>query len=139
MTQTRPDDILEGTTRRVFRYVYRQHDPVGIHDIQRGLGFSSPSLAHYHVSKLLKVGLLREEGEGYTVNKTVFENMIRLRKTAFPLQAAYATFFLAAMIILLTFMRPNSLFSSYVFGVVVAGAGFLISALEAYRAARAPY
>ena len=139
MTQTKPDDILEGTTRRVFRYVYRQHDPVGIHDIQRGLGFSSPSLAHYHVSKLLKAGLLREEGEGYTVNKTVFENMIRFRKTALPLQAAYATFFLAAMVVLLTVMRPSSLFSSYVFGVAVAGIGFLISAFETYKAARVPY
>ena len=139
MTQTRPDDILEGTTRRVFRYVYRQHDPVGIHDIQRGLGFSSPSLAHYHVSKLLKAGLLKEEGDGYTVNKAVFENMIRFRKTAIPLQAAYATFFLGAMVILLTVMRPGSLFSSYVFGVVVAGVGFLISAFETYKAARAPY
>ena len=107
MTQSKPEDILEGTTRRVFRYVYRQHDPVGIHDIQRGLGFSSPSLAHYHVSKLLKAGLLKEEGEGYTVNKTVFENKIRLRKTTLPLQAAYATFFLAAMNIKLTIMRPD--------------------------------
>ena len=139
MTQSKPDDVLEGTTRRVFRYVYRQHDPVGIHDIQRGLGFSSPSLAHYHVSKLLKAGLLKEEGEGYAVNKTVFENMIRLRKTALPLQAAYATFFLAAIIALLTVMRPSSLFSSYVFGVAVAGIGFLISAFETYKAARAPY
>lgn len=139
MAQTKPDDILEGTTRRVFRYVYRQHDPVGIHDIQRGLGFSSPSLAHYHVSKLLNAGLLKEEGEGYTVNKTVFENMIRFRKTALPLHAAYATFFLAAMIILLTVMRPSSLVSSYVFGVVVAGVGLLISTFETYKATRAPY
>ena len=100
---------------------------------------SSPSLAHYHVSKLLKAGLLREEGEGYAVNKTVFENMIRFRKTALPLQAAYAIFFLTAMVVLLTVMRPNSLFSSYVFGVVVAAAGFLFSAFEAYKAARAPY
>lgn len=119
--------------------MYRQHDPVGIHDIQRGLGLSSPSLAHYHVSKLLKAGLLKEEGEGYTVNKTVFENMIRLRKTALPLQAAYATFFLAAVIVLLTVMRPGPLLSSYVFGVVVAGTGFGISAFEAYKAARTPY
>ena len=139
MSESKPDDILEGTTRRVFRYIYRQHDPVGIHDIQRGLGLSSPSLAHYHVSKLLKAGLLREEGEGYAVNKTVFENMIRFRKTALPLQAAYAIFFLTAMVVLLTVMRPNSLFSSYVFGVVVAAAGFLFSAFEAYKAARAPY
>ena len=123
----------------MFRYVYRQHNPVGIHDIQRGLGLSSPSLAHYHVGKLMKAGLLKEQGEGYTVNKTVFENMIRLRKTALPLQAAYATFFLAALIVLLTVMRPESLLSSYVFGVVVATAGFAISAFEAYKAARAPY
>jgi len=139
LSETKPDDILEGTTRRVFRYVYRQHDPVGIHDIQRGLGLSSPSLAHYHVSKLMKAGLLKEESEGYTVNKTVFENMIRFKKTALPLQAAYAVFFLAAVILLLTVMRPNFLFSSYVFGVVVAGAGFVISAFETYKAARAPY
>jgi len=139
LTQDKPEDILEGTTRRVFRYVYRQHGPVGIHDIQRGLGFSSPSLAHYHVSKLLKAGLLKEEGEGYTVNKTVFENMIRLRKTTFPLQAAYATFFLAALMVLVTVMRPESLFSSYIFGVVVAATGFVISAFEAYKTTRAPY
>ena len=139
MSETKPDDILEGTTRRVFRYVYRQHDPVGIHDIQRGLRLSSPSLAHYHVSKLLKAGLLKEEGEGYTVNKTVFENMVRLRKTVLPLQAAYATFFLAAVVILLTVMRPSSWFSSYVFGIVVAAGGFVISAFETYKAARAPY
>ena len=100
---------------------------------------SSPSLAHYHVSKLLKSGLLKEEGEGYAVNKTVFENMIRLRKTALPFQAAYATFFLTATVVLLVVMRPSSLFSSYVFGVVVAGVGLLISAFETYRAARAQY
>ena len=139
MSESKPDDILEGTTRRVFRYVYRQREPVGIHDIQRGLGLSSPSLAHYHVSKLLKAGLPKEEGEGYSVNKVVFENMIRLRKTVLPLQAAYATFFLAAVIVLLTVMRPDTLLSSYVFGMVVAVVGFAVSAFETYKAARAPY
>jgi hypothetical protein len=139
LSESKPDDILEGTTRRVFRYVYRQREPVGIHDIQRGLGLSSPSLAHYHVSKLLKAGLPKEEGEGYSVNKVVFENMIRLRKTVLPLQAAYATFFLAAVIVLLTVMRPDTLLSSYVFGMVVAVVGFAVSAFETYKAARAPY
>ena len=96
-------------------------------------------MAHYHVSKLLKAELVKEEGEGYTVNKIVFENMIRFRKTALPLQTAYVVFFLAALVVLLTVMRPDSLLSSYVFGVIVSGVGFAVSAFEAYKAARAPY
>jgi DNA-binding transcriptional ArsR family regulator len=133
------DDILEGTTRKVFRFVYRQHDPVGIHDIQRGMGLSSPSVAYYHVTKLLKAGLLKEEGDGYTVNKSVFENMIRLNKTVLPLQTGYAAFFLAALIILVTVLKPDQLFPSYVFGVMVVGAALVVTAYEAYKAARAPY
>ncbi|MGD0395545.1 MAG: winged helix-turn-helix domain-containing protein [Nitrososphaerales archaeon] len=138
MSETKPDDILEGTTRKVFRFVHRQRKPVGIHDIQRGLGLSSPSVAHYHVGKLLKAGLLKEDGEGYTVDKTVFENMIRIRKTALPLQTAYAAFFLTALLALVTIMRPNQLSSTYVFAVAVALIALIISSFEAYKVTRAP-
>jgi hypothetical protein len=64
-------------------------------------------VAHYHVGKLLKAGLLKEDGEGYTVDKMVFDNMIRIRKTALPLQTAYAAFFLTALVALVTIMRPD--------------------------------
>ncbi len=137
MKENSADDILEGTTRKVFRFVYRQHDPVGVHDIQRGLGLSSPSVAHYHVSKLLKAGLIREDGDGYTVNKAVFENMIRLKRTVVPLQTAYAAFFLTAFLVLVVAMRPSELFPSYVFGVVVAAVAFAVSSYEAYKATKA--
>jgi len=131
--------VLGGTTRRVFRYVYRQRAPVGIHDIQRGLGLSSPSLAHYHVSKLLEAGLLKEEGGGYVVDKVVFDNMIRIRRSTLPLQAAYAVFFLVALVALLTFMRPDQLTSAYVFGVAVALVAFVVTSLEAWRATETPF
>ena len=88
------DDVLEGTTRRVFRFLYRRREPTRIHDIQRGLGLSSPSVAYYHVNKLLKAGLVKETGDGYAADKVIFENMIRIRKTTLPAQAAYAAFFL---------------------------------------------
>lgn len=104
--QDKADDILEGTTRKVFRFVYRQREPVGIHDVQRGLSLSSPSVAHYHIAKLLKAGLLKEDGEGYTLNKVVFENMVRIKGTALPVQTAYVTFFLAAIAVLVAVFRP---------------------------------
>ncbi|MDG6956744.1 MAG: ArsR family transcriptional regulator, partial [Nitrososphaerota archaeon] len=119
MKQNNPDDILEGTTRRVFRFVYRQQNPVGIHDVQRGLGLSSPSVAHYHIGKLVKAGLLKEEGGGYVVDKVVFENMIRVRRAAIPLQTAYAVFLLSAFALLVTVFRPAPVSSTYVFAVVV--------------------
>jgi len=144
--QSRPDllqekgnDVLEGTTRRVFRFIYRQREPVGIHDVQRGLSLSSPSLAHYHIVKLLKAGLLKEEGEGYVVNKTVFENMIRIKRTALPLQVAYSAFLLTALAALTLFMRPSIPSSSYVFATVVITVTLAVSFYEAYRAVEAPY
>ena len=137
MKQNNPDDILEGTTRRVFRFVYRQQNPVGIHDVQRGLGLSSPSVAHYHIGKLVKAGLLKEEGGGYVVDKVVFENMIRVRRAAIPLQTAYAVFLLSAFALLVTVFRPASVSSTYVFAVVVIGAALAVSMFEAYKAMKA--
>ena len=138
MKKGSPDDVLEGTTRKVFRFVYHQHEPVGVHDVQRGLGLSSPSVAHYHISKLLKAGLLREEGDGYVVEKTVFENMIRIRRTILPLQTGYAAFFLTALVVLLTVMRPSVLSTTYVFAAIVVVVAVGASFFEAYRAMKAP-
>lgn len=138
MAESSSSDILEGTTRKVFRFVYRQREPVGIHDVQRGLGLSSPSVAHYHISKLLKAGLLKEEGSGYVVEKTVFENMIRVRRTVLPLQTGYAAFFLTALVVLLTVMRPSEPSTAYVFAVIVVMAAVGVSLFEAYRAMKAP-
>ncbi len=39
------EDVLKGTTLKVYRFIYRQGKPMGIHDVQRGLTLSSPSVA----------------------------------------------------------------------------------------------
>ena len=137
MREGSSDDILEGTTRKVFRFVYRQRDPVDVHDVQRGLGLSSPSVAHYHITKLLKAGLLKEEGDGYVVEKAVFENMIRIRRTVLPVQTGYATFFLTALITLLTVMRPSELSPTYHFAVLVIVVAVGASLFEAYKVMKA--
>jgi hypothetical protein len=138
LKEQRAEDILEGTTRKVFRFVYRQHKPVGVHDVQRGLGLSSPSVAHYHIAKLLKAGMLKEEGDGYVVEKAAFENMIRIRRTVLPLQVGYAAFFVTSLIALATIMRPSQLSSTYVFAVIVVMVAVGVSLFEAYKVMRAP-
>ena len=129
-------DVLKGTTLRVYRYMYKQGRPLGFHDIQRGLDLSSVSVAQYHVGKLLRLGLVKEEGSGYVVDRVVFESMIRVGRTVIPFQTSYATFFAATLVILLCFLRPTVLTSLYFFALVVDVTALGISIYESAKAIR---
>jgi predicted DNA-binding transcriptional regulator len=131
LEEPRPSaDVLKGTTLKVYRYMYRQGRPVGFHDIQRGLGLSSASVSQYHIQKLLRLGLVKEEGNGYVVDKVVFENVIRVRRAIIPFQTTYSVFFAATLVILLVFLRPEPLTSLYVFALVVNIAALGVSLYE---------
>lgn len=130
-------DVLNGTTRRVYRYVYRR-GPVRLHDIQRDLGLSSPSLADYHVQKLLRMKLIHEEqtvdgAAGYSAEKAIFEAMVRVRRTVIPLRATASVFFAVALVLLLSLLRPAYVGSTYVFSIVVIGVALLITVYETIR------
>ena len=124
------DPFLKGTTYRVYRYVMKQRRPVGISEVQKGLGLSSPSVSQYHIKKLLQLGLIKEEQEGYVIDKVVFENVIRIRRVSIPVQAAYAAFFGATLFILLVFLRPAIVDSIYFFAMVINSSAFAVSLYE---------
>jgi predicted DNA-binding transcriptional regulator len=138
MTQPTQDDridesSLRGTTMKVYRLLLRSHNPVGIHDVQRALGLSSPSVAQYHLKKLLGMKLIREENEGYVIDKVVIDNVIRIRRTAIPLQTAYVAFFAASLVVMLTVFRAQSLSPAYLFAIAVMSMGMVITAYEAVK------
>ena len=130
-------DALTGTTRRVYRYIYRR-GPVRLHEIQRDLGLSSSSISDYHVQKLLRMRLIREEkGQdgvvGYAAEEAVFEAMIRIRRTVIPLWTTATAFFAAAMVVLVTILRPAVISSTYIFSLVVAAVALSIAVYESFR------
>lgn len=133
------DNPLGGTTLRVYRYLYKTGRPLGIHDVQRGLGLSSASVAEYHLKKLLRDGLIREEVGGYVVDRVMFENMVRLGRWVLPFQSAYAAFFITTLIVMITIMRPGVLTSSYVFALAVNIAALSFSLYESLKAAMLVY
>ncbi len=55
---------LRGRSLEVFLYVVKAGKPVGVRDVQRGLGFSSPSIAHHHLEKLHSLGVLQKDDKG---------------------------------------------------------------------------
>ena len=61
---------VSGTTWDVYLYVLTSREPIGVRDVWRTLSFSSPSLAQYHINKLLDLKLIESIPEGkYRVNE----------------------------------------------------------------------
>jgi hypothetical protein len=133
----RESPVLGGTTLKVYRYLYRQGgSPAGFHEIQRGCGLSSPSVAQYHIKKLLDAGLIKEQDSGYVVDRVLFENMIRIRKSIVPMQLTFMVFFISTLVLLLTLLRPGSLTATYFFSVAINIAAIVLFAYEANSAWR---
>jgi Helix-turn-helix domain len=120
---------LKGTTLSVYRFLFRKAVPLGTREIQEGLGFSSPSVAHYHLQKLLAAGLVEELPTGYVVHRMVFSGLIRIKRIVIPVQATLVAFFSAAIILMLTVLRPPVLYSGYAFGLaaIIVALGASIS------------
>ena len=127
---------LRGTTLKVYRYMYKSAEAVRVNDVQRALGLSSPSVAQYHVRKLLDFGLIREERDGYVIDRVIYSNVVRIRRTSIPIQAAYASFFIASLVVMLTLFRPAAIGSAYFFALLVIALGALISVYEGIKTLR---
>ncbi len=64
------DRKVTGTTWDVYLYIMTSRDSVGVRDIWRSLKLSTPSLAQYHVNKLLDLNLIEVAPDGkYRANK----------------------------------------------------------------------
>lgn len=133
------EDILRGATLRVYRFMLKQKNPVGIREVQRALAFSSPSLATYHLSKLEKAGFVKQELEGYVVDKVVLRHMIRFRRMLIPKYFFYFILFTGSLILQLTIFRTEITTSFYIFALginVIAVALFFYETVAALSKAR---
>jgi hypothetical protein len=99
---------ISGNTLRVYWYVLKKKEGCGVREIQRALGFSSSSSAHYHLEKLADKGfLIRNEYGSYHVNSRVKSGVISsfvfVRGFVFPRQLFYAVITTAMNVLFLMF------------------------------------
>jgi predicted DNA-binding transcriptional regulator len=87
---------LKGNTLRVYVYLV-SHKKSGVREVQRALHFSSSSLAQYHLTKLVDLGLLTENGGEYflteQVKVDVLKDFLQLGTFIVPRFVFYAVFF----------------------------------------------
>jgi hypothetical protein len=95
---------ISGNTLRVYWYILRKRQDCGVREIQRALGFSSSSTAHYHLEKLVYKGILTKDSYGnYKINNTAkagfLSPFVFVRGFVFPMQLFYAvaTTFMCAL------------------------------------------
>lgn len=69
---------LKGKTLIVYMHMLKAgQDTVGVREIQRELGFSSPSVAAYHLQKLQELGLIENVYGDYKLVKEVKVGVLR--------------------------------------------------------------
>jgi hypothetical protein len=105
MTLERELDLeseLRGRTLRVYFELLSMRGPVGPRQLQRQLGLSSPSLAAYHLDKLVDLGLVRRERGEYLIEEVVrvgvLKQFIWIGRHALPRHLFYAVFITTALI-----------------------------------------
>jgi len=90
---------VRGNTLRVYLYLL-QHNPADLRDVQHSLGLSTPSLASYHLGKLVEGGYVKqnEHGQYLVVSDTtnnILEGYTKFGVTVVPQLAFFAMLFTA--------------------------------------------
>lgn len=95
---------IHGTTLRVYWYLFKSSDPVGVRETQRALSMSSPSTALYHLEKLRELGVAdkNEIGE-YVLKEQVqvgtLKMFLKIGRVILPRFLFYAVFLTTSLII----------------------------------------
>jgi predicted DNA-binding transcriptional regulator len=117
-------DQLKGKTLQIYMYMVKKKEPVGVREVQRDLGFSSPSVANYHIDKLVELALVSQDeyGRYYVVQKVqvgVLQAFVNIGGLAVPRLSFFAAFFTTMLIAYIT-LNLNDL-NVYAIGFAVAG------------------
>ena len=131
------DTKLKGTTLRVYWHLLKSREPTTVRRLQRSLGFSSPSVASYHLEKLMDMDLVKKNTMGdYELKKVVslevMSAFVRISHLMIPRYIFYTVFFITLLLVFaIGFASPLSL--QGIFALVFAMSGLLITAYEAWR------
>ena len=127
---------LKGTTLRVYWHLLRSGKPTTTRHLQRDLSFSSPSVASYHLEKLMDMGLVKKVRGDYELKKTVsleaVSSFVRISHLMIPRYVFYTAFFLTLLIVFMV-GYVGSLSLQGVFALVFGVSGFIITGYETWR------
>ena len=129
---------LKGKTLLVYWYLLRQPGfRAGVREIQRMLGFSSPSIAVHHLGKLVDMGLVKRTRTGeYVLVQEVKVGLLRffarLGRFLIPRYLFYSVFFTTALIVYVLLYAQTLCIHNF-FALLFGGLASIILWLETFR------
>jgi DNA-binding transcriptional ArsR family regulator len=125
---------LRGTTFRVYCYVLRANHPVYMREVQRKLKLSSPSVAVYHLDKLVDLGLVKKDASGqYVLLEEVKVGLLHLfigRGLYFiPRYLLYITYF-ASLLSIYFILFHDTFTIKDIYIIVLAASAIILSIYE---------
>jgi len=130
---------LKGVTLRVYWHILGvdNKENIGVRQIQRELGLSSPSVALHHLEKLRTLGLLEKGVTGDyrlvgQVKVGVLKNFVGLLGILVPRYLFYSTMF-TVMLVLYPVLYPPNFSAHNVMAFVFGGAAVGVSWTETFR------
>lgn len=129
---------LKGKTLLVYWHMLRSpRSKVGVREIQRSLGFSSPSVAAHHLDKLLSLGLIEKTGTGeYFLAQEVKVGLLRfftrLGRFLVPRYLFYSVWF-STMLLVYVVLYTHTFSTHNVVALIFGSAASLIFWFETLR------
>jgi len=136
------ESSLKGKTLLVYWYLLQQPShSVGIREVQRALGFSSPSIAVHHLGKLQDLGLVRKRMTGeYVLEEEVKVGILkfftRMGRYLVPRYFFYSVFLSTMLTTYLILCGLGQIFPSF-YAVMFGSIASVIFWIETVRLWRA--
>jgi hypothetical protein len=136
------ESVLKGKTLLVYWYLLQQPShTVGVREVQRALGFSSPSIAIHHLEKLHDLELVHKKGTGEYVLKEeikigILRFFTRIGRFLVPRYLFYSVLFstmLTAYLTLCVLSQIAPSFYAVMFGLI-ASIAFWFETIRLWRA-----
>jgi DNA-binding transcriptional ArsR family regulator len=121
------DSDLRGRTLETYLFMMKSSKPIGVRELQRSLGLSSPSVSYHHLEKLERMGLVEKDQYGEyvlvkDVDVSVLQAFSHIGRLLVPRFTFYAMFFTTLLLGYLLIYLGNANVFAVIFGI--AGCAF---------------
>jgi DNA-binding transcriptional ArsR family regulator len=125
---------LRGRTLQTYLFMMKNAKPVGVRELQRSLGLSSPSVAYHHLEKLERMGLVEKDQYGEyalvkNVDVSVLQAFTHIGRLLIPRFTFYAMFFTTLLVGYLLIYQSDA----NIFAVIFGGLGCVFAWYETLR------
>ena len=132
--QKKIESELRGKALQIYWHMLSRREPLGVREIQKDLGFSSPSVVHHHLDKLKSLKVVDQDNYGRyfpakKIEVGILQSFTRVGSRMLPRFIFYALFFTT----LLALYVSQNLFSLNLFAVGFALVAALMSWYETLR------